>query len=92
MNRKQTWFLAAILLGVWFLSVSLLRNNLSNGSLYVRWFNDFNDRSVYMLRGAWFPQHSLPYVNVPSEYPQIPTYLFGLLYLFIPSTTDSQMV
>lgn len=39
-----------------------------------------------MQRGEWFPQHSLPYVNVPSEYPQIPTYLFGLLYLFIPTS------
>jgi uncharacterized membrane protein len=91
MNKKQTYFLVAILLVIWLLFISILRANLSNSPDYVRWFNDHNDRWIYMLRGEWFPQHSLPYVDVPSEYPQIPTYLFGLLYLFIP-TADVQRV
>lgn len=91
MNKKQTYFLAAILLVIWILFISVLRANLSNSPDYVRWFNDHNDRWIYMLRGEWFPQHNLPYVNVPSEYPQIPTYLFGLLYIFIP-TADVQRV
>jgi len=91
MNKKQTYFLVAILLVIWLLFISLLRANLSNSPDYVRWFNDHNDRWIYMQRGEWFPQHSLPYVDVPSEYPQIPTYLFGLLYLFIP-TADVQRV
>ncbi len=85
------WVLAAILLVIWLLFISILRANLSNSPDYVRWFNDHNDRWIYMLRGEWFPQHSFPYVNVPSEYPQIPTYLIGLLYLFIP-TADVQRV
>ncbi len=91
MNKKQTYFLVAILLVIWLLFISILISNLSNSPDYVRWFNDHNDRWIYMLRGEWFPQHSLPYVDVPSEYPQIPTYLFGLLYLFIP-TSDVQRV
>jgi len=91
MNKKQTYILAAILLVIWLLFISVLRANLSNSPDYVRWFNDHNDRWIYMLRGEWFPQHRLPYVDVPSEYSQIPTYLFGLLYLFIP-TADVQRV
>ena len=91
MNRKQTYILAAVLLATWLLLISVLRTNLSTNPDYIRWFNDHNDRWLYMLRGEWFPQHSLPYVDVLSEYPQIPTYLFGLLYLFIP-TTDVQGV
>lgn len=91
MNKKQTYILAAILLVIWLLFISILRANLSNSPDYIRWFNDHNDRWIYMLRGEWFPQHSLPYVDVPSEYPQIPTFLFGLLYLFIP-TADVQRV
>jgi len=91
MNKKQTYILIAALIVIWFLFSSILRANLSDSPDCVRWFNDHNDRWIYMLRGEWFPQHSLPYVDVPSEYPQIPTYLFGLLYLFIP-TTDVQRV
>ncbi len=91
MNKKQTYSLIVILFVIWLLSISVLRANLSNISDCVRWFNDHNDRWIYMLRGEWFPQHSLPYVDVPSEYPQIPTFLFGLLYLFIP-TADVQRV
>jgi uncharacterized membrane protein len=91
MNRKQTYFLAVILLVIWLLFISVLRANLSNSLNYIRWFNDNNDRWIYMQLGEWFPQHSLPFVIVPSEYAQIPTYLFGLLYLFIP-TSDVQRV
>lgn len=91
MNKKQTYILIAALMVIWFLFSSILRANLSDSPDCVRWFNDHNDRWLYMLRGEWFPQHSLPYVDVLSEYPQIPTYLFGLLYLFIP-TTDVQGV
>lgn len=91
MNKKQTYFLVVILLGIWLLFISVLRANLNNSPDSVRWFNDDSDRWIYMLDGAWLPHHSLPYVNVPSEYPQIPTYLFGLLYIFIP-TADIQRV
>ena len=91
MNKKQTYILGAILLILWLVFISFLFNNLCKSPDCVRWFNDPFDRIIYMQRGEWFPQHSLPYVNVPSEYPQIPTYLFGLVYLFIP-TADVQRV
>ncbi|MCX7681999.1 MAG: hypothetical protein N2508_08580 [Anaerolineae bacterium] len=39
-----------------------------------RWFADFYDRSIYFERGKWFTERTPPI----SEYPQIPTLLFGL--------------
>jgi uncharacterized membrane protein len=85
MNKKQTYFLAAILLVIWLLFVSVLRGNFPNTSFSVRWFNDDYDRSIYMQRGEWLPDHGIPYVDVLSEYPQIPTYLFGLIYFVTPA-------
>ncbi len=92
MSKKQSLFLIAVLLVVWLLFISLLRNNLSSGSRYVRWFNDDADRWVYMLRGEWLPSHSLPYVNVASEYPQVPTYLFGLLHVFTSPSSPPEAI
>jgi hypothetical protein len=44
----------------------------------VRFALDNNDLSVFFARGAWVDTGSVPYRDVLSEYPQIPTYLFGL--------------
>jgi uncharacterized membrane protein len=85
MNKKRTYFLAAILLVIWLVFVSVLRGNFPNTSFAVRWFNDDYDRSIYMQRGEWLPTHGIPYVDVLSEYPQIPTYLFGLIYFVTPA-------
>ncbi len=92
MNRKQTYILSAVLLGVWFLFISVLRANLSDGLHYVRWFNDDADRWAYMERGEWLPSHSLPYVDVVGEYPQVPTYLFGLLHAFMPHDSPPEAI
>lgn len=42
-----------------------------------RLVNDPFDRSVYFERGKWFTESTLPI----SEYPQIPTFLFGINHL-----------
>ncbi len=43
----------------------------------VRFLNDHYDRSIYFERGKWLPD------NTPaiSEYPQIPTFLFGINHI-----------
>jgi uncharacterized membrane protein len=91
MNRKQTLVLAVFLFFVWLLFISVLRANLSDTPDSVRWFNDHNDRWIYMLRGEWLPLGGIPYKDVLSEYPQLPTYLFGLLHLLVRSNSE-QMV
>jgi hypothetical protein len=72
---------AALLTGlaiVWALGISVLRSNCSSD---VRLFNDNYDRAIYSMRGAWALNHTVPYRDVPSEYPQLATYLFGVPYL-----------
>ncbi len=70
--------MAAGLLLLWLALATVLSNNLGSPD---RLFNDYADRADYFLRGSWLPMHALPYRDVESEYPQIPTFLFGLLYL-----------
>lgn len=48
----------------------------------VRVLGDIWDLRVYYFRGKWFPEGSRPYVDVTSEYPQIATYLFGVIHFF----------
>ena len=43
----------------------------------VRFFNDHYDRTTYFERGKWLSENS-PAI---SEYPQIPTFLFGINHL-----------
>ncbi|MBN2677866.1 MAG: hypothetical protein JXR32_07355, partial [Anaerolineaceae bacterium] len=56
----------------------------------VRYFNDYYDRSKYAERGLWSITGQIPYVDIQSEYPQIPILLFGaitwLARLIIPSS------
>jgi len=92
MTKKQNYLLIAFLLVLWLLQSTVLRNNLySDSETAVRWISDHNDRWIYMLRGEWLPTGGLPYRDVGSEYPQIPTYLFGLLFLLVPPGSDEQM-
>lgn len=91
MPWKYQRLLIISLLLLWVLQISVLRNNLSQDpNRFVRWVNDHDEIMVYMSRGAWLPEHSAPYRDVFSEYPQIPTYLFGLIYLIIPLGSNEQ--
>lgn len=72
---------AALLTGlaiVWALGISVLQSNCSSKA---RLFNDDFDRSIYSERGAWAINRTVPYRDVPSEYPQLATYLLGVPYL-----------
>lgn len=44
---------------------------------------DVHDRTVYQKRGRWLPSGRTPYVDEPSEYPQLATWAFALPYLVI---------
>ncbi|MCS7010747.1 MAG: DUF2029 domain-containing protein [Anaerolineales bacterium] len=90
MTPKQTYLLIFFLIFFWLLMVSVLFNNLSHEpEKFIRWFNDHNDRLAYAENGLWLAERKIPYRDVPSEYPQIPTYLFGLPYLFIPRAPET---
>lgn len=91
MPWKYQRLLMMSLLLLWVLQISVFRNNLSQDPAhFVRWVNDHNEIMVYMSRGAWLPEGKVPYRDAFSEYPQIPTYLFGLLYLLVPAGSDEQ--
>jgi hypothetical protein len=79
MGFKKTIALVLGLLIFWLLCISIFRENLGYG---IRFFNDDYDRSVYALDGEWFLKGQIPYKDTISEYPQIPTYLFAVPYLF----------
>ncbi len=90
MPKKYAYGLILFLIVVWLLSISVLFNNLSRGpEHFIRWFNDHNDRLAYMQDGVWLAEGGIPYKDVPSEYPQVPTYLFGLLYLFARGDSET---
>jgi hypothetical protein len=48
----------------------------------VRFFVDIWDLRTYYNNGKWFPMGAQPYVDVPSEYPQAATYIFGWVHWF----------
>ncbi len=48
----------------------------------VRMVGDIWDLRTYYNNGKWFPNSTQPYVDVPSEYPQVATYLFGAVHWF----------
>lgn len=48
----------------------------------IRYFVDIWDLRAYYNNGKWFPAGTQPYVDVPSEYPQVATYIFGWVHLF----------
>ena len=84
MNRKYL-ILSVGLLFFWLCSSTFLRNNIGSS---VRYFNDDVDRLDYFIRGMWLPEGKVPYRDVFSEYPQISTYLFGLVFLPFLKETD----
>ncbi len=83
MGLKRTTGLVITLLVIWILGVSLLRENLG---VSIRLFNDDYDRGIYAEHGKWLQDGEVPYRDMFSEYPQIPTYLFALPYFIVPST------
>jgi hypothetical protein len=86
MTSRQIRTLAIVFFLLWLLEITVLRLNLNS---HVRYFSDDGDRQVYFERGAWFPNGEVPYRDTISEYPQIPTYFFGLLYILIPGEKNS---
>lgn len=81
MKSKRFLYLSIGLLIYWLFSVTFFRNNLDTP---IRLFSDEQDRLVYFERGSWQPERLIPFLDVPSEYPQIPTYLFGFIRALIP--------
>jgi uncharacterized membrane protein len=79
MGFKKTLLMAMGLFMIWLLCISIPGFNLHSR---VRIFNDFFDRSVYALRGEWYLKGQVPFRDTISEYPQIPTYIFAVPYLF----------
>jgi hypothetical protein len=57
----------------------------------LRLIRDDFDRGNFAGRGAFLREHSRPYVDVYSEYPQLATYLFAFPYLFV-SSNEAHMV
>lgn len=86
MTSRQIRTLAILFFVLWLLEITVLRLNLNS---HVRYFSDDGDRQIYFERGSWFPNGEVPYRDVISEYPQIPTYFFGLLYILIPGEKNS---
>lgn len=84
MDKKRINSLVIGLFVVWLAFISIFRANLGSG---IRLFNDDYDRAVYSVRGEWLLRGLVPYRDVPSEYPQVATYLFGVPYLFASQPT-----
>lgn len=51
----------------------------------IRLVRDDFDRSNFADRGRFVLEGRRPYLDVPSEYPELATYLFGLPYLLVSS-------
>ena len=78
MTSRQTLFLSTGLFIFWLLAITLLRSNFGT---HIRFFSDEVDRKTYFERGSWLPTGQVPYRDVLSEYPQVPTFFFGLLQI-----------
>jgi hypothetical protein len=89
MPIRQGAILFAALLLVWVIGLGVLRSHTSRQT---RLFNDDNDRRAYAARGAWALNWTQPYRDVPSEYPQIATYFFGVPYLIAPGSAHDYRV
>lgn len=87
MKKSRRVYLRIGLLMIWLLTSTVLRTNAGST---IRLFSDDYDRYFYFLRGSWFVDHQVPYRDTISEYPQVPTYLFGVLHVAdIGETNDS---
>lgn len=73
-NQKKTLTAWMIILAAWIImTVAPLIYQDKTGRL----FADYYDRSFYFERGKWFINNTIP----TSEYPQIPTLLFGINHI-----------
>ena len=80
MKRKTFFILVFIIIVVWVIASVVFADNLGQE---IRFVNDYYDRFIYAERAMWFTEGKIPYVDVFSEYPQVPTYLFALPYLVL---------
>lgn len=78
MKNPRVTYVGLGLLIFWLLTITILRTNLGTT---IRFFTDDYDRFVYFQRGLWLVNHQVPFRDTISEYPQVPTYLFGLLHV-----------
>lgn len=85
MKSYRLPFVALGLFFVWLLVITILRPNLGTP---VRLFSDDYDRSFYFERGSWLVNQQVPYRDTVSEYPQVPTYLFGLMRIVTLGDTN----
>jgi hypothetical protein len=77
-ERKFRWLTVLTLVGI----ILLLQLGYDNFGLTVRFLNDYYDRSDYAHIGTNVLTGKIPYVDVVTEYPQIPVYLFrGLTWM-----------
>jgi uncharacterized membrane protein len=74
-ERRFHWLTAVILAAI----ILLLELGYDNFGLDVRFLNDYYDRSDYAHIGARVLTGEIPYVDVATEYPQVPVYLFRSL-------------
>src|SRR5688572_18249113 len=72
-------FVGLLLLLIWKFSWDYLQ---FNSEPPIRAVGDIWDLRVYYNNGKWFPNGTQPYVDVPSEYPQVATYFFGWMHWF----------
>jgi hypothetical protein len=79
-KRKTFFILVFIIIVVWVIASVVFADNLGQE---IRFVNDYYDRFIYAERAMWFTEGKIPYVDVFSEYPQVPTYLFALPYLVL---------
>ena len=84
MKSKQLLYLLLGMALLWLLASTILRANLQ---IPIRLFSDDYDRFIYFQRGMWLVNNQVPYRDVISEYPQVPTFLFGLFH--IPALGES---
>jgi hypothetical protein len=89
-KRKSIVLLTLLVLA----SVSLSLGLKSNFRKDIGFINDYCDKIVYAVRGSWYPYSRIPYVDVPSEYPQVATYFFALPYIIIgfPGPLDTRQI
>ena len=88
MNKRYILIFSVVVIGFWISSTTIFRDNLGGS---IRFVNDDADREVYYERGMWLVEHSVPYRDEFSEYPQIPTWLFGIVHIPFLNQTDNDV-
>jgi len=88
--RKSILLLTFLVIGSVAVSIGFKRNFGSE----LGFLNDYRDMMVYAVRGSWYPYSKKPYTEVPSEYPQLATYLFAVPYIVLdfPGPLDTRLI